>query len=184
MDAAPAHDAPTLQELSTHFGTLLGIGEAVPENALRAAVDNPVYARHLMGSRGSTEVVRQLLRNPPPPSAEAPADGGAPEAEAHSAGALAGRAVAALGRWAAAGFRKVDEPMLQRRLDACAACPHLSAPPQGALYQLAALGADDPRVCGACGCVAARKARFPGEACPAPHPTLSGLNRWGEPRSG
>lgn len=180
MDAAPAHAPPALEDLTAHFGTLLGIGEPVPEAALRAAVDNPVYARHLLGSRGAPDVVRLLLRNPPAPAAPP----GAPAREGHSAGALAVRAAAALGRWAAAGFRKVDEATLQRRLGACAGCEHLSAPPEGRLYQIAALGADDPRVCGLCGCVAASKARLPGESCPAAHATLPGLTRWAEPRRG
>lgn len=185
MDAAPAHAAPTLDDLTAHFGSLLGIGEPVPEDALRAAVDDPVYARHLMGSRGAPEVVRLLLRNPPPAEslAAAPASA-APAHDGRSAGALAVRAAAALGRWAAAGFRTVDEAALRRRLDACARCEHLSAPPEGRLYRIAALGADDPRVCGLCGCVAANKARLPGEACPAPHATLSGLTRWAEPPRG
>jgi hypothetical protein len=165
--------APTFDELTTHFGALLGLDEAAPEDALRAAVDDPVYARHLMGSRGAPAAVRHLLRNPPRRAA-APA-------EPPSTAALTVRAAAALGRWAAAGFKTVDEPTLRRRREACLGCEHLADPPEKVLYQIAARGADDPRVCALCGCVAANKARLPGESCPAPHPSVPGLTRWGEP---
>lgn len=37
-------------------------------------------------------------------------------------------------------------------------------------------------ICGLCGCVAAKKARLPHEACPGPDPRDPTQTRWGEPR--
>jgi hypothetical protein len=83
----------------------------------------------------------------------------------------------------------VDEATLQRRESACLACPHLSAP-RRLVQKLAGLGSaaadrtgarTGDRVCSECGCNVGKKMKLPTEACPVAHPTLPGLNRWGEP---
>jgi hypothetical protein len=158
-----------VEELRRRFGELLGTSNGVSPEAFRAAVENPVYARYLMGSRGAPETVQMLLDSPPPRPAAEP-----------SVGTLARRASKAFARWAAAGFSVVDDVTLQRRLAACGACEHLAESSQRPVERIAGLGLTDRSTCALCGCPVRRKAKLPTERCPAPHPTLSGLSRWSE----
>ncbi|MBI3715919.1 MAG: hypothetical protein HY255_08005 [Betaproteobacteria bacterium] len=98
---------------------------------------------------------------------------------------LPGRAVKAVGsllRWAGGGFRRVDAATLEQRYSACLSCEHLSAPPAQPAPGLVGKAHAPQGICTLCGCGAARKASFPHESCPAPHPTEPGINRWGQGR--
>src|SRR3954471_10697951 len=139
-----AAERAAIAEMRQRFGDLLGADANPSEAAFRAAVDDPVYARHLLGSRGASEVVKALLEAPPP---------AAPE---HSGVALVARASKAMARWAAAGFATVDAAALERRLAACSACVHLRV-------------GSERGVCGLCGCPVARKAKLATESCPGAH---------------
>jgi hypothetical protein len=162
-------DMTTPDDACRAFGEFLGVGEAVPPAALRAALADPVYARKLVGSRGAPDAIRYLLARPP-------AHGDAP---AHSDGELVAGAAKALARWVFAGLKRVDDAVYERRLAACRSCEHLAKPTGSVLYALA--GAGDERTCGLCGCVAAKKAALPTEACPAMDAARPGYTRWGEP---
>ena len=57
----------------------------------------------------------------------------------------------------------------------------LSPQPPKWVYRWTSSKRGDPRICGACGCTAARKARLASESCPMRDPANPGLTRWGEP---
>jgi hypothetical protein len=149
----------------------LGLGEPVSERVLAAALHSPSYATNLLVSRESPVFLSQLLANPP----------AAPEPDL-SATELMKRAAEALWRWSKAGFTRVNEEVLERRLSACEACPNLSTPPEtrSRLYALAGTAAGSRSVCRLCGCPVARKAAMAFEACPDSDPERPGLSRWGE----
>lgn len=168
---------------------LVGLPGPLPAAALRRAMVEDRYCFALLAFRGNQARLRELVTHPdnrayelaedtPPPTPPAP-----PPPNRSTAG-LAAEAGKALNRWAASGFRTVDSETYTRRLAACAACPELVDPPVRWLYKVAVVGADDDRVCGACGCVAARKARLVTEGCPRRDPERIGLSRWGEPSTG
>jgi hypothetical protein len=169
--AASRHD---VDEERAKLGAILGLDGPVPADVLAAAVRDPGYAQNLLVARGEPRFLARLLANPPaPPRPEAPP----------SLTELATSAATSLSRWARAGFSTVDASRYDARMAACAACPHLQAPPESrrALYDLAGAKAGDRSVCGRCGCVVATKARRPHDACPDPDPQHPGRNRWGEP---
>jgi len=168
--------AASLERQCEEMAAILGVGGPVREEVLRAALADPTYAQHLLVCRGDDEFLGQLMANPP--RAQEPADAGA-----IGTGALLRRAAESLARWAATGFSGVPQERYQARLESCAACPHLQAPPgrRAALYALAGAHAHDRSVCGRCGCGVAAKARRASDTCPEPHPERPGLNRWGDP---
>ncbi|MEG8232636.1 hypothetical protein [Pseudomonas orientalis] len=165
----PAVTVQTTSDACQAFGAFLGLDEAVQPVVLRAALADPVYARKLVGSRGSTETIRYLLERAPAVT-DTPAE--------YSDTELVASAVKAIARWAAAGLKRVDEKVYARRIAACQACEHLQAPPRRLIYGL--LSSDDGRVCGLCGCVASKKALLPTESCPAMDLATPGFTRWGE----
>jgi hypothetical protein len=117
---------------------------------------------------------------------EAGADAGADveAGAARSSASLVLQASRSLLRWAAGSFKVVDDDHYARRMAACGSCEHLRAPAGNLVHDI--VRAIDPaaRVCGLCGCVAAKKARLPHESCPAADPHDTTVTRWGEPRAG
>ena len=161
----------TIEEQCIQFGSILGLDEPVAERVLSAALHSPSYATNLLVSRESPVFLTQLLANPP-----------AAPAPDLSAAELMKHAAEALWRWSKAGFTRVDDKVLERRLSACEACPNLAAPPEARkrLYALAGTAAGSRSICRLCGCPVARKAAMAFEACPDPDPERPGLSRWGE----
>ncbi|BAM92466.1 hypothetical protein S58_64930 [Bradyrhizobium oligotrophicum S58] len=164
-------DDMTIVMQCNELGKILGLRGPVEERVLTAAVQNPSYAANLILCRETPVFLHQLLAHPPPPR------------DAIPTGELLRRGADALWRWARAGFTSVEDAVLQRRLDACQACPNLSHPPEGQelLYKLAGTAAGSKSVCRICGCPVARKAAMTFERCPDAHPDIAGLSRWGEP---
>lgn len=162
-----------LDDQRAQLGRILGLDSAVPDQVFEAAVENSTYATNLLVCRRQPELLDLLLSKPPKRRANAEI----PTAE------LVRKGVEALWKWGRAGFSVVDETVLQRRLAACEACPHLSAPPDGQrlLYALAGAMGEHKPVCQLCGCIVTRKARLGSEACPDPHPATPEMSRWGEP---
>lgn len=161
---------------------MLGLDEPVVAEVLERARSDDRYAGYLLRSRGHPELLDMLLAaasgpaaGRSPPSADAP-----PSAELSNAELLK-KAGGAVLKWASGGFQRLDPTILERRLAACAACPHLREPPDRLLYKVALSPRSDQRVCGACGCTASRKASLPGEACPVEDPDRPGRTRWREP---
>ncbi len=168
--------ATTLDEMEARLSSHLGTGRPIPTAAVRRALTDERYAGYLIACRESPDMLEMLLADP----ANAPFERQEALVE-HSNPELIGKAAAALIRWGASGFSKVDAATFERRFDACRHCPNLVDPPDRLIYKIS-LGSDaDRRVCSACGCVAARKARLPGESCPVADPEHPTLTRWGEP---
>lgn len=180
--------SPTLVELArvesleqgcARLGELLGLDGPVQETVLRAALQDTTYAHNLFASRSAPAFLEKLLKSPPQSER---VSGEVSDATGLSNAQLLARASSALWRWGRSGFERIDEQARARRIAACRSCPHLTEP-SGALQLMASGRGDDlgGRVCGRCGCLAARKVAVPTESCPAPHPTVAGFTRWGEP---
>jgi hypothetical protein len=172
-----------LPEMRERLGEVLGLDRPVPLPVLLRAIDDPGFAGDLITCRGSPAFLTALFDDRRT-RAYAPA---AEVADASPA-KLAGKAALAFARWGKAGFSTVDPETLDRREQACLACPHLGDP-QSLLQKLVPTGAVADRVgsrlgrkiCTLCGCVATKKIRLPTEACPGEHPVRAGLTRWEEP---
>ena len=167
---AAAGDSITDQ--CARLGEILGLGAPVEEEVLAAALDHPSYATNLLVCRGTPALLQQLLAHPP---ARKGADIPLPT--------LLRRGAEALLRWGRSGFSTVAGDVLERRLDACGACPNLASPPEDKkiLYRLAGTAAGARSVCRVCGCPVTRKAAMAFEACPDADPDNPGMTRWGEP---
>jgi len=155
--------------LRVQFAESLGLQEPVSLEVLRAALQDESYARNLKVSSRTPAILKVLLANPPKARSSA--------AEL-TAGELAGKVGRSLIQWAKTGFSVVDQATLQRRQAACKSCPHLSAPPDRAVYKLVL---SDDHICDLCGCKISLKMRMPSETCPDRHPESLGMTRWGEP---
>ncbi|TPG06368.1 hypothetical protein [Sphingomonas oligophenolica] len=160
------------------LGALLGLDAPVALAVFARAVNDAAYARSLILCRENPAFRDFLL---------AQADGWVPPVEAavadHGAIDLTAKAILSFWAWTKSGFAMLDADAAAARFAACLACPHLGAAPDRLVFRLAGASsdADRHRVCGLCGCVAARKARLPHERCPGPDPDRAGLNRWGQP---
>jgi hypothetical protein len=178
--------AGSLEELCAGLGRILGLDGPVPAGAVVRALEDPEYAGALMRLRADPPALRRLLAEAGGVdgsgggTASAPAPSGGNDVAASEA-ELLGRVTRAFLRWTESGFTPVDAATLDRRLSACRACENYVEPPDRVLYRLARALGESGRVCRLCGCFAARKARMPEEACPAPHTTLEGMSRWEEP---
>jgi hypothetical protein len=178
----PVETAGDRSAMRAELSRLLGLDEPVPSEVLARAREDDHYAGYLLRSRGHPELL-ELLLNAPRNVAwrdETPAPEAGDGAELSSA-RLVAKAGAATLKWAATGFRKVDPKTLERRLAACDSCPHLRAASDRLVYRVTLSRRSDPRVCGACGCVASRKAALPGETCPVEDSGRPGFTRWQEP---
>jgi hypothetical protein len=198
---APPAAPGNWHEAAGKFAEILGLDAALPEAVLRRAVVDSNFAHRLLVSRNAPRMLAALIADPANKRFGAPderpeealqpalaplAPPGAPELPLSNPAsnpvsnlALFGKATSALARWATTGFTHVDAAALERRLSACAACPHAQAAPDSLAYRAA--GARGAGVCGLCGCPIARKARMSSEACPGVHPDDTAMTRWGEP---
>ena len=176
LDAAG--DVPMM---CAEFADMLGLDEPVPQEVLARARSDDHFARYLLRSRGHPTILAMLL-NAPENAAYREAQPSEPTPDASNL-TLMKKAGKATLKWAASGFRRVDDATLERRLAACRSCPHLKEPPDRLIYQVALVSRSDPRVCSACGCVASRKAAFPAETCPVEDPTRPGWTMWREAMS-
>jgi hypothetical protein len=170
MPVAATREAPDeeLRQERLDFARSLGLKAPVSLAVLQAAMQDESYAHNLRVSSRTPALLKMLLAKPP---------------DVRAAGVrftnaqLAGKALEAVGRWAKSGFSVVDAATLQRRREACDACPRRSPAPDQLAYKLTP-GAGD--VCAMCGCRIDAKIRLPSESCPDRHPTREGLTRWGE----
>lgn len=166
-----------LEEFREDLTRSLGLPRPVSDEALAAAVENPLYVHHLRICSESPALLEWLLAHPEP----SPAGRRAEEVLEPDALDLAARVGKALWNWRRTGFQKVDDATYERRWRSCLICPHFKEAPVRWPYKLAQPSGSDSRICGLCGCVASRKAWIPTEACPDRHPLDGTLSRWGEP---
>lgn len=177
------NDTTPLPVMCERLGEALGLGRPAPMPVLLRAIEDPGFATDLITCRSAPAFLTVLFDDPRTRAYEretSVAEKSAPE--------LAGKAAAALTRWARAGFSTVALEVLERRENACLSCPHLKDP-QSLLQKMVPVGQVSNevgsrlgrKICGECGCVATKKMRLPTEHCPSEHPVHAGLSRWGEP---
>jgi hypothetical protein len=134
------------------------------------------FAFYLIMAKDNPELKEQLLHDPRNKEYEEKT-----ETKEFTNRELFAKASGALVKWAKAGFTEVDKLVYNKRIAACAVCPHLRKPSAKAVYLVSKLAGGKQAVCGLCGCVASRKAKLPSETCPAKDPLNPEINRWGEP---
>jgi hypothetical protein len=172
-------------ELGERLGVFLGLTTAAPLPVVRRAIIDPRFCGYLVASRGRPDVLKVLCADPangnyedePLETVAAPAR----VATERSNLSLVIKAGVAVARWAASDFSRVDDTTFEARFNACVRCDQLVAPPDKFLYKVRLSARSDQRVCNACGCGAARKAKLATEHCPLADPLNPGFNRWGEP---
>jgi hypothetical protein len=176
-------DVDTLAEAQAAFGEFLGLDGPVPAKVIRHAFADQYFRHNLILCRNRPELLWKLMQHPRNAEFEeqaAPASA-SPAAASRGAPELAAKAGKALYTWAMSGFALLEQEAFEARFAACEACDLLSEAPDTLLYRVTRSKRGDPRVCGACGCVAARKARLASESCPMPDRTDPTRTRWGEP---
>lgn len=169
----------TLEEQCSRFSDILGLAQPVSEAVLTAALLNESYARNLLLSKDSPQMLEQLLKNPGKTGVGA---------KGFSNMELIGKAGVALARWAKTGFTMVNADILERRESACLHCPHLRAPKSLLQKHMLSSSLNEKvghrtgkQVCDLCGCNVSNKIRLPSEACPDIDPDHLEQTRWGEP---
>lgn len=169
-----------IEEAQRRLGALLGREAPVSADVLRAAVEDPLYAMHLMASRSSPELLAILLRRPPRRE-EYPLKQALPETSADkSKAALLSRFARSMLEWSKAGFELAPPEEHEARLAACRSCPNLRAPTGSPFQRLAESAGLDGHTCSLCGCAVAAKSRIAREMCPGADPNRPGFNRWGQ----
>lgn len=176
-------DAPeSLLKARERLTELLDRAELVSEAVLRAAIDDPLYAMHLLSSRTAPGLQDVLLENPPKPASlnmlSRATPGPAPD---QSPPAVLRRFGKAMIEWGKSGFKTVDEEVYLKRLTACSRCPDLHGKSEEPAPEHSDLPVSFGQTCGLCGCFVRAKARIQRESCPGRHPIDTWLSRWGEP---
>jgi hypothetical protein len=182
-----AKETDSFDELCVRLGNFLGIGKAVPPKVLLRAIDDPPFADNLIVCRNTPGFLQSLFDDPK--TSQYDGDAGKKQENGKSNTELITKAATAFLKWGKAGFSTVDEATLERRENACLACPNLSEP-KNKLQKLVAVKLDKERVgrktgdktCKICGCNVSRKMKLPGESCPDSHPAIEGMTRWNEPQ--
>ncbi|MCR4539546.1 DNA replication terminus site-binding protein [Pseudomonas sp. 18.1.10] len=159
--------AQSESQMCAEFAELLGLPEPVDEAVLHAALSSDSYARSLLASRRTPQMLRMLLMSPPR-QVRARAE--------HSTAELFQRGSRSLVNWAKSGFSTTDPLEREQRSEACRQCPHRQAPGASLLQATRSeLG-----ICGLCGCPLSRKVSMLSESCPGEMPDTPGVNRWGQ----
>ena len=167
-------DLTSIEDARRHLGEMLGLGISIPENVLRAAIEDANYAHNLMVRKNSRKSLRAFIKAPLSPNA--------PSVVIRDERETLRRFREAMVRWAKVYFTVVDAETKMRRTTACAKCEHISDAPATLLYRIAGLfRPNQEKICNLCGCLLSKKIMMPTESCPAPHLTERGLSRWGEP---
>ncbi|MFU5865266.1 hypothetical protein ACM7T0_17235 [Pseudomonas aeruginosa] len=167
MNAQPMESEATQERLCSEFGELLGLDIPVSVDVLNAALASESYARSLLSSRRTPQMLKMLLASPPQ-RAVRKAEFGTLE--------LLQRGSRALLAWSKTGFSTTDPVERQQRTDACLACPDRRAAAGHPLHA----SRSDLGVCGLCGCPLSRKVAMTSETCPGQLAGEPSRNRWGQ----
>jgi hypothetical protein len=167
--------AKSWNEMRKELAILLDLEEAVSSSVLRRAREDDKFASYLMMSRHNKDTLNQFLNAPKNKEYEI-----TDTAIEHTNLELAGKATKALFNWAKSGFQKVDEAVFDLRFSKCEQCEFLKDPPDKFAYQVVLSRKSSPKICGACGCSASKKAWLSTESCPVPDPLRPNYNLWGE----
>jgi hypothetical protein len=133
--------------------------EQVTDALIAKITEDPLFLYHLNLCRADPEMLGVLL-------GEAESTNQVPTAKLNTVDLLA-RAGAALARWAASSFGRVDIEEYQRRVAICQSCEHLSLPPANSMfYRLIGTSPETKSVCKLCGCDVRKKAWLVTEGCP------------------
>jgi hypothetical protein len=178
----------SLPELCARLGQFLGLNEPVPMRVLLRAIDDPLYASHLITCRNTPGFLEPLLNDSKNVGYALPSTVEIASDKTPSNLALIKKASRAFFNWGRAGFSTLDAEALKRREDACLGCKHREVPKRF-LQKLVATRAVKGElghrlggsVCKLCGCNLSRKIKLPSEFCPDNHPSQAGLTRWEEP---
>lgn len=154
-------------QMCAELAHVLGLQEPVSSRVLQAALASDSYARSLLASRRTPQMLQMLLSSPPKCSR--------PKAE-HSTAELLQRGSRSLLTWARTGFSTTDSVEREARIQSCLQCPHRRAPGTSLLQ----VTRSELGVCGLCGCPLSRKVSMLSENCPGESPDTPGLNRWGQ----
>lgn len=155
------------EQMRAELGELLGLAAPVDAAVLHAALSSDSYARSLLSSRRTPQMLQMLLASPPR-NVRAKASHGTAELLQHGSRSLLD--------WARSGFSTTDPQEREHRSSACRHCPHRQAPGASLLQATRSeLG-----ICGLCGCPLSRKVSMLSESCPGEMPDTPGVNRWGQ----
>jgi len=176
-------DAPeSLLKARERLTELLDRAELVSESVLRAAIDDPLYAMHLLSSRTAPALQDVLLANPPKPASISMLSRATPSAAPdQSPPAVLRRFGKAMIEWGKSGFKTVDEEVYLKRLTTCSRCPDLRGKSAEPTSDQSDLPVSFGQTCGLCGCFVRAKARIERESCPGRDPLDARFSRWGEP---
>jgi len=180
-------ETDTLPELSARLGNFLGLEKPVPLPAMMRAIEDPMYASNLITCRNAPGFLEPLLNDKQNQQYAVPESAISSPTKKKSDIDLIKKATSAFINWGKAGFSVADEATIERRENACLACPNLK-PPETLLQKLTASKKVDGKigqrlgnsVCDLCGCGLSRKIKLPSEACPDKHPEKVGFTRWDE----
>ncbi|HEY6391849.1 MAG TPA: hypothetical protein VIX89_11260, partial [Bryobacteraceae bacterium] len=153
--------ATTWQEMQSSLGQYLGMDGPAPLAVVRRTQQDEQFRHYLITCRNQPQMLRFLLADPRNDNFKL-----AVETE-HSTPELVAKLGKTLFAWGKAGLTRVSEEVFERRFSACRECDRLMDPPDKTVYRLVTMSGDQ-RICGACGCMASRKARLPHESCPVP----------------
>ncbi|KPA95919.1 MULTISPECIES: hypothetical protein [Pseudomonas] len=154
-------------QMCAELGQALGLPEPVSTTVLQAALASDSYARSLLASRRTPQMLQMLLASPPRRTSLK---------DEHSTVELLQRGSRSLLTWAKTGFSTTDPVEREARSEACLQCPHRRAPGANLLQATRSeLG-----VCGLCGCPLSRKVSMLSETCPGESTDSPGINRWGQ----
>ena len=167
MSVLALDTAQSPSQMCAEFGELLGLTEPVSQAVLHAALNSDSYARSLLASRRTPQMLQMLLASPPQI---------ARVKAGHGTAELLQRGSRSLVNWARTGFSTTDPLAREQRSEACRQCPHRQAP-GGSLLQATR---SELGVCGLCGCPLSRKVSMLSESCPGESPDTPGVNRWGQ----
>lgn len=178
-------DAESPAEAEARLGALLGLPGPAPAAATARARADPRFARALLGLRRLPDLRDRLLADPGNAAYDPAAPATAPRPAPPAAPALAAKAAGAVLKWGMAGFEHPAPWVIERRLAACAACPHrVPAPPTLVWRGISRATGKDARICALCHCLVNTKAAIASETCPDRDPADPARSRWGEPLAG
>lgn len=177
MELNELKELTDINEACMRFGEILGLSKPVPDSVLYAALDDDDYARNLLLSRRSSELMNMLMAqqaNYIPKAQQKAKQSGYSNLE------LIEKLGKSMWKWGLVGFSTVTEDIYDKRLAACRSCDQLEEAPDQLVYNFSLKKNEDKRTCKSCGCVVARKARLTTDTCPLEDTGNPGFNRWGE----